>query len=280
MLAASGAVDAAMGQVPFGWIVANVDHNIIRGASERFGVDGPSYYLQLLIVRWGALAPVLILLPLLVARRYPALFCAAIVNLLVHTGIAHKEYRFIWLTVEILVLLSAIGSADLLRRLLDWLHAPPRGRITGTAMLLVAWAGGSVGIAQSERAWSGWNHVGASMRATADAGQIGRLCGLAVYRFRYWSASYVYLRRDVPIYLPIRRDPAEDLRVLARHAPAYNIIMAPPWRAALGMPPGYREVSCRKDGSERVCLYQRPGGCTPKGAEFELLQNTIARYVM
>lgn len=276
MLALSATVDAAMGQVPFGWIWSNIDHNLVRGVSERFGVDGISYYFRLLIVRWGAWTPALMLLPLLVASRYPGLFLAAVVNLAVHTAIGHKEYRFIWLTIEIFVLLSAIASAGLLGRLLDRRRAGKAGRAFATALLMAGWAAGSLALAQRDRIWPNWNRFGSRMQATADAGRVEGLCGIAVYRTDYWSASHVYLRRDVPIYFPYRRDRAAANRPLARSAPAYNVILAPAGAAGV-MPAGYRMLSCRYDGGQRTCLYRRSGGCDPETAERELLQHVIAR---
>jgi hypothetical protein len=277
VLAASATVDVAMGQVPFGWIVANIDHNIIKGASERFGVSGPFYYFEFIIVRWGLAAVILVLLPLFVARRFPGLFLAALVNLAVHMAIGHKESRFIWLTVEIFVLLSAIASVELARRLLDRRRAGSRAYVIAAILLAVGWAGASAALASTDRTWPNWNRFGARMQATADVGRVPELCGLAVHGIDYWSASHLYLRRDVPIYLPYRRNRAEAVQALARSAPAYNLVMAPA-KSAGEIPGDYQQLSCRFDGEEKICLYRRPGGCNSAGAEQELLQRVIADY--
>lgn len=277
VLAASAVVDMAMGQLPFGWIAANVDHNIIKGASERFGVYGWSYYFEIFIVRWGPAAPALVLLPLIVARRYPGLLIAALVNLAVHMAIGHKEYRFIWLTIEILVLLSAIASAQLLCRILDRWQAGARARGVAAALLIAGWAGSSVALAVDDRIWPNWNRFGARMQATADAGREPGLCGFAAHQLDFWSVSYVHLRRDVPIYYPFRRNPQRAAAALARSAPAYNLIMAPA-EAAGEIPSDYRPLSCRFDGGQRICLYRRGGGCDPAVGERELLQRVIVQY--
>lgn len=277
VLAASAMVDMAMGQLPFGWIAANVDHNIIKGASERFGVYGLSYYFQILIVRWGPAMPVLAVLPLLVARRYPGLLVAALVNLAVHMAIGHKEYRFIWLTVEILVLLSAIASAHLLCRILDRWQTGARARGVAAALLIAGWAGSSVALAANDRIWPNWNRFGARMQATADVGRDPRLCGFAAHRLDFWSVSYFHLRRDVPIYYPYRRNPQQAAKALVQSAPAYNVIMAPA-KASGDIPSGYHPLSCRFDGGEHICLYRRAGGCDPAAGEPELLQKVIVQY--
>ena len=64
---------------------------------------------------WPATIP-LLLAVVPAAKRYPALFWAAVVNLGVHMLIGHKEYRFVWLSVELLLLLAALGSAEWGRR--------------------------------------------------------------------------------------------------------------------------------------------------------------------
>src|SRR3546814_11790442 len=65
----------------------------------------------------------------------------AVVHLLFHSLIGHKEYRFVLLTAALLVILAAIGTADLLR----WV---PRGRLMiAAAGVMAVWAGGSAALA-------------------------------------------------------------------------------------------------------------------------------------
>src|SRR3546814_9404005 len=65
----------------------------------------------------------------------------AVVHLLFHSLIGHKEYRFVLLTAALLVILAAIGTADLLRRV-------PRGRLMiAAAGVMAVWAGGSAALA-------------------------------------------------------------------------------------------------------------------------------------
>ena len=277
VLVLSGAVDATMGQVPFGWIWANIDHNIIKGASERFGVSGPFAYFQVMFIRWGPAVGLLGLLPFFVARRYPGLLIAALVNLAVHMAIGHKESRVIWLTVEISILLSAIASTDLIQRVVRRRTDNARALRLAAGLLVLGWAGLSAALAVSDRMWPNWNRFGARMQSMNDAGRLPQLCGIAVHRIDFWSASHFYLRRDVPIYLPYRRDPVQAAQALSRATPAYDLIVAPA-NAAGEVPPGYRSLSCRFDGSEKICLYRRPGGCDPAAGKTELLQRVIAEY--
>ncbi len=275
VMAGSGLVDAAMGQLPFGWIASNINENLIKGGANRFGVSGPYFYFYIMEERWGSLAPVLAVLPLYVARRYPGLLCAAFVNLLVHMAIGHKEFRFIWLTVEILLVLSAIASVSLLRSLLPDRFNGRWGRRMAMTLLLAGWTGASAALAATDTIWPNWNLFGARMQVMADAGRRPELCGIAVYGIDYWSASYTYFQRSEPIYFPWRPEPAARPLALKGGAPGYNFIMAPA-AATVELPGDYRPLSCRFDGTERICLYRRTGGCDPQSARHLLLQRVIA----
>lgn len=275
ILAASACIDLAMGQVPFGWIAANIRENLVEGAADRFGIAGPLAYFQLLWLHWGVATPALLLLPLVVWRRYPGLFWAAIANLLVHMAIGHKEYRFLWLTVHVLVVLSAIASAELLHRALERRNAGPRARIAGALALVVLWAGTSAWLVRSDPLRTDWNKFAARMAAMSDAGQHPGLCGVAIYGIQYWSGSYTYLRRDVPIYIPSWPGAADGPETLAAHAEAYDIIVAP---VASPLPHGYRRTGCRADDNETICISRRPGGCSATGHESKLLMRALERH--
>ncbi|MDW4588088.1 hypothetical protein NQ227_25305, partial [Escherichia coli] len=77
-----------------------------------FGVTPPSAYLGNFLVVWSAA----IMLPIVAIwrgwRHAPLLLAVALVNLAFHSLIAHKEYRFVFLSVVLLILVAALGSAD------------------------------------------------------------------------------------------------------------------------------------------------------------------------
>jgi hypothetical protein len=128
VVAGQALLDIAMGGLPLGWMVENFRQNLVNHRAAGFGTAPPSAYLATLRYYWAfALVPMLVLVAV-VRRQYPALLAAALANLALHMAIGHKEYRFIWLTVEILVLLAAIGSAQVLALVLDHIGAGRRRR--------------------------------------------------------------------------------------------------------------------------------------------------------
>ncbi len=112
MMAVSAVVDAAHGTIPFSWLVANVRQNLLQDRASYFGVMPANAYINCFWLMWS-----IALVPLLLAvfagwRHAPVLLWAALVNLAFHSLIGHKEYRFIFLSVALLVIVAALGSAD------------------------------------------------------------------------------------------------------------------------------------------------------------------------
>ena len=267
VVAGQALLDIAMGGLPLGWMVENFRQNLVNHRAAGFGTAPPSAYLATLRYYWAfALVPMLVLVAV-VRRQYPALLAAALANLALHMAIGHKEYRFIWLTVEILVLLAAIGSAQVLALVLDHIGAGRRRRAAYGIALVLAW--GSVSGALAMVAPINWRGLAAGGRVTALAGRDPRICGIALDGVAYWVAGYSTLRRPLPIY-----DPLSAVR-LQRGAPAYNAIIGAPDAA---LPPAYRRRACFSDPAEARCLYVRAGGCDPAaGRGYRLADSMRAR---
>lgn len=281
-LAMAGMIDFGMGTIPFSWIVENFRMNILDNRAAEFGVSGPLTYVGDLFGQWGLAAIPLVLLAAGGARRYPALFWAALVNLGVHMLIGHKEYRFIFLTVSIFVILAALGSADLLERLRKALPRVRESLLLTPLALLAAWALLSASLAASKPMSARWAGYQGPLVAMKSVGMNPRSCGVALYRGIAWVAGYTYLHRPIPIYLPgVLAPDSTPATQLAAAAPAYNAILATPM-AATEMPRGYRFKGCfgrstgvRQDGA--LCLFQRPGGCDPAAGEELGIQKILLR---
>ncbi len=282
MAALSSAVDLAMGQAPFQWIITNVTYNIVHNVASEFGVTPPYAYLTNQMAEWGwAFAP-LLALAVLGVRHYPALFAAAIVNLILHSMIGHKEYRFIFLTSTILILLAALGSVDLMRRL-----RPDGGRWAPYAALPV-WIFASVSLGATEPRSTIWTKLEPSMALVRRAGQIPATCGFAFEHRHFWSSgAYAALHRNVPFYMERGLNPALLHKGEALRAPqAYNSLVGAETLKPL-LPKGYATVECRAvgeeanleayEGSARVCLFHRPGPCDANGTQQWQVQNILQK---
>lgn len=177
MLGLSCAIDLAMGGWPFAWLFANIHQNITLGRSHAW-VDGPFYYFQSLALVWGVWLMPVIALAIVGARRCPALLLAALVNLLAHTMIAHKEYRYILLTTMVLAILAALGTADAIR----WMRrrSAPRRMSHLTWVAAGTWlaASATIGILGPMRYW--WGQQQNQLAAFESLRETPGLCGVAI----------------------------------------------------------------------------------------------------
>jgi len=266
---ASGAIDLIAGQIPFGWVIENFRQNIVHNRAAGFGVEGPGFYPYAIGVMWGAFVVPIAALALIAARREPALAIAALVNFAVHSAIGHKEYRFIWLTVQIMLLLAAIGSAWFASRFAR--RQPAHARLRRGVIALL-WLIASVGLARNHMAaFNGASNRPALLLVRA-AGKQPALCGIAVERVEYWTAGHAMLARAAPIYFPVPF-PGDHGDPLAAASPAYNFIVASPKRGL----PAYHPLQCAAGGGTRLCLYRRAGGCEAAAGRPVLMQQVLER---
>lgn len=260
----SAGVDLWVGMTPFSWLLANVHHNITLQRSYAWTEPGWYYLRQIVFV----LAPWILLQLYLAwhpARRFPALAAAALVNLVVHSLVAHKEYRYVLLSTAIIILLAALGTVDRVYRT----RATPPEQKRGFQLAIAFWIVASALCAvNGTNRWI-WSIHRPELLAFQSLHTDGAACGVALYG-RHWSETggYSYLHRPLPLYV-IDDQKAGPLRAAQ---PAYNIIFAPR-HAALDIPAIYKRDRCfaaANGPGDDICLYRRPGSCAPAvGADYE-----------
>ncbi len=283
----SAAVDLWAGQIPFEWVVTNFRFNIVHDVASRFGVFPPLAYVGDYIIQWGWAGPLIILCILPAIQHHRALFWLAILNLILHSLIGHKEYRFIFLTSTIFILLAAIGSVEIAR----WIKERYRPQASGLILLapIPFWIITSAALAATPPRAQRWTQLNASMALTHRAGQLPDTCGFAFAVKEFWtSGSYSALHRNVPFYLEPGIDPAPGRASNRLEASkAYNSLVGSETLKSR-LSPTYQIVECRATGMEatlpayakraRICLFHRPGPCQAKGAEQWQAQKMIESF--
>lgn len=257
VILAGGLIDLAMGLTPYEWIYNNYRLNIAEGKMQAIAGEGqPLRYILYLIESWQWGLPVIALLLLAGWRRHKALMVAALVNLVLHQLIEHKEYRYIWLSMQIFLLLAAFGSVDLVRLIF---RRDPAG-IGATVALVAVWGAVSFLLALSPVHRDAFRTDNDPARAAAAAMRDPAICGLAVPRRRYWQFGYSLLHHDKPLFL------LGDEGLVTRSNPGavaggFNALLA--YESDLPPPAPWRKQSCSGQilRLERTCLYMRPGGC-------------------
>ena len=246
---------------PLASVWRNVYYNLYLGVSSGFSVEPWFYYLAGELGVWGAAAPFVLLLIGLGARRFPLLLATAVVLVAVHSLIPHKEYRFVYPAVLLLMLLAAIGLAQLARWGEKWLRErglrSPQVAVAAPALLLLA-----VWCATAYGAWSSGTLAALRQRAhnelvaMSSARDLPTLCGVGLYGRNAWVryGGYTYLHRPLPMFWP------DSAAALTAAAPAFNTLLYDSQERGLPPPPtslGYEPVRCF--GS--ICVARRSGGC-------------------
>ena len=240
---------------PLASVWRNILYNVYQGVSSDFGVSPWNSYLRAELAVWLGAAPFLLLLVALGARRLPALLVAAFTVIVVHSSIAHKEYRFIYPAMVLAMVLAAVGLAQLTSWGEQWLvrRGVPKGiaAVVCAALLLGYWGTTAFGV------WSGGALTDLRQRdhdnllAVAFVARTMPMpCGIALYGDERWDrfGGYTYLHRPVPMFWP------EDATALAASAGAFDTLLyqqAPPPEL------GFATLRC----FGQTCLARRAGRC-------------------
>jgi phosphatidylinositol glycan class B len=254
-------VDLGAGGTPFAWVATNFGVNLGQGRAATFGVSPPWAYIVGIVERWSPLGAVILVGAAFSGARYRPLLFAALANIAVHSLIGHKEYRFIWLSVFVLVILAAIASVDLVLRLLARRPAlPSQSRVRTAALggLCLAWAALSLLTFSHTGGLAAFRDEGPLTRLVLEATQIPGSCAIGVPTKERKAAAFVFMPRPLEPYLV--PDAMNDGAIpfdpnITRAVDALVV-------TDRGRPPAeYRQISCRMDGDHAACLFWRPGGC-------------------
>lgn len=252
-------LDMAMGLQPYQWIYTNYRINIAEGKMQQIAGEGhPLTYLAFLFESWKL---AFFIVPILVVagwRRHPALVVAALANILLHQLIDHKEYRYIWLSIQTLLLIAAFGSVDLMKVLVrrwadDWWKP--------TLVLVGGWAVGSALLANTNTHRHDFRWDNDPARAATAAIQDPQTCGISVLRKFYWQFPYALLHANKPVFvIGTEGDLTRSRPALAERG--FNVMLSYATDAPPPAPWTKRSCQGQHQSRERTCLYVRPGGCT------------------
>jgi hypothetical protein len=235
-----GAVDAFTWSYPFYSYYSYFRENIYHHRAASFGVLPWYYYLGSLFVHTGPLP----IFAVIGARRSPILGWACLAVMVPHSFIAHKEFRYIYPVLPILLTLSAVGllqSMDLLRQETGWRPSTRTALVGAAACVLLC----SLLLANR---YPRWGKASGALMAFRSLSEDRQACGVAVLQVNWWdTGGYTYLHRPIPVFFYTRSSDVSGLEAFNR---VVSSEATPPLR-------GYTLAECR-DG---VCIYQRQGGC-------------------
>jgi phosphatidylinositol glycan class B len=256
--AVAGLVDLATWGRPFHSYISAVQFNVIEGRSREFGTAPWSAYLTAIWATWSWASLLVVPLAVLGARRWPAAAACALGILATHMAFAHKELRFLYPAIALVIMLAGLGAGELLAWIRPRVRVPP---VVIAAALILSWGGASLWRALDYRTTridpldpareSRWTHASWGAESMALAGAKPDLCGVGMVLVSWvWTGGYAYLHRDVPIFLIVNE------RDGVATAGGYNAVIAP--AAAM---PNMPEFTLRRCWPGGMCYGERAGAC-------------------
>ena len=260
----SSAVDIAEGQYPFEWFFNNYQRNVVDNVAARYGVSPFEAYIG--FMGYLLSIPLFIILFLLVrlgAKGNALFITVALVNILVHSFIGHKEYRFIALSTAALIIVAAHGTGYLAQQISMKWFARYQGVVAFALILL--WLGASVWrtpvflvLDQSQ--------ITIAAQAMDRYRNDPKLCGFGTVGIEFSElGGYSRLHRDVPVFIYKDMGSYKDIR--SKVMPEYfnRAVARREYENRLG--PDFKRVSC---SSDNICIYERAGGCATGASADEL----------
>jgi phosphatidylinositol glycan class B len=252
---ALGALDWATLGVPWQSIYLNVWFNLVEGVGGHWG-EAPIYaYVALLIVLWsGAVLPVAFGAAL-GAWRLPLVGWVSVIVFGTFSLIPHKEFRFIYPALPLVMSLVGVATARLVLRFAASSPFRPINRRSLGAIAILSWTFISVSVARTPEYQRLWTFKQQALSAFTALSDLPGLCGVGLYHTAwYWTPGNTGLPPTVE--LSVTSDDS------FRHdADGFNAVLAD-----AKTPPAddrFAPLQCFTSGAEDgdICIWHRAGGC-------------------
>lgn len=256
-----GAVDWITWTYPFQSTYLNFAINLLQHRAAQFGTEPFNFYVRKLTNFFG---PMLLfsVVGAVVVRRARLLGYIVLAIVIPHSMLAHKELRFIYPAMPLLLILTGLGIWECA----GWLRENTKWKsqwASATTLLLIAGLTASA-INAPKLSWH--NRTG-TLRAMQHLSHTQDACGVALFGVDWGdSGGYGYLHRDIPIFQTTIENPYTPISASAQQTisrwTSFNA-MAPAFNYAIGQEPlpisrrEYKPIQCWNE----TCLYKRPGNC-------------------
>jgi GPI mannosyltransferase 3 len=237
--------------------------NLYQGVSRIYGVVPWYYILGFMIYFWGGAFAFIWVLAALGARRLPLLFAVAATTLLAYSLIGHKEYRFIYPVLPLIVTLAGLGTVELIQALCKT-GVLPCDQAIGVRLGAGLWVLTSIALLASAPFQYLLTRDSGEIKAFHMLSASSATCGIGLYKVSVWKTpGYSYLRSGIALY---ELNSAEELTAQSVHV---NSLIAD---ESVTIPnPGFDRRTCFPNGykvrtnqlAEPVCVWVRGGSCVP-----------------
>jgi hypothetical protein len=259
-----GTVDAFTWSYPFQSFWLNIWVNLVEGKSKLYGVSPWYEYFIFLLKSWSWLFLPIMILVLIGSRRLPILAWSALIIILSHSFLAHKEYRFIYPALSMLMILAGIGTAELVLNLSRKWNSFPK-IVIAILLCFALWTATSVALVSRFNIYNNLTfstfgtdlentHLYATtnnLLALQSLSQENTVCGLGLWGINWaLSGGYTYFHHHVPIF------PVEKIADFAALKAGFNYVVGD-----ISIPSQYKNYTLQKCW-QGTCVYKRPGSCT------------------
>lgn len=281
-----GGLDALTWGAPFQSVWLNYLRNATQGVSAAMGTQAWSYYPSYYLAAWGLAAAGLLACAVIGGVQVPVLGVVVLATIGLHSLVAHKELRFVFLATACMPALVGIGLGCLLQRM-PRLRAAAWGAPSAVVLALAISSYTALTTYRHATLPDAWHRQRSLLQATAAARGYPAACGLAIRSpWVYLTGGYTYWDRSIPIYFETWEDAQIALQTalhtpfrmrlesvvnnesvpqypgaaLVAHADRFNVIVGPPEDAL----PGYSVTGCFGAASTddpTICAFTRPGRC-------------------
>jgi len=239
---AFGLVDAITWSYPFQSFLRYLWITFVENKSALYGTEPWYWYLLQVAVRFLPL----FLLAIVGVRRSPFLGWVVFIILASHSIIPHKELRFIYPAMPIVITLAALGFVEFAEDFNKWGRPPLSSRAIAVLGLIFCIFTSALFAWRSPR----WSHFSGGLIAMDRLSHDPSVCGVGLYGIEWvYSGGYSHLHRNVPIILVLRDAELED------QGPSFNALVTGGTFA--DQKKGFKSEGCWNG----VCLYRRAGSC-------------------
>jgi phosphatidylinositol glycan class B len=257
-----GALDWATWGAPFHSGIAYVRFNFFEDGSSRFGVEPWTFYASTLFRSTGIGLVSLAVLPLFSPAPARWLLATVVLYVTLHSIIPHKELRFLFPVLPLMLAAAGAGAAALAAKI-----GGRRGVLAISFLVAITAIANAVhtrslkirdlGYAKDANQ-SVWHIRESYNRLLWLAGDQGDLCGLAVLGVNpVYTGAYSYLHRSVPLYY-VPSITSTTIR-------AANFILVP-----AGVRPGADHQYGLVGRHQDLELLSRKGTCSPPQDDYLL----------
>ena len=203
----------------------------------------------------------LFLLALAGVRRSPFLGWLAFIIVASLSVFPHKEYRYMYPVMPIVITLAALGFVEFADDFNKWGKTPLSSRAIMIAGLMFCILTSALFAWRSPR----WTHFSGGLIAMDRLSRDSSVCGVGLYKVSWlYSGGYAHLHQNVPIILVLRDAELQD------QASGFNALVTDGTFTDEKM--GFKSAGCWNG----VCLYRRAGSCIVSGKTNEI--NKVLRY--